>query len=552
MLAYLRLQLLNKLRGYVPGTYRRENQKKSRAVMSYIGFTILALYLCGMLVWLEMLMFDQFAAIGQERAVLAVALLAGTFVTLLYGFFGLISQLFFGRDTSFLAALPISSRAVLAVKTAMVVLGEAGVTLVVSAPMFIRLGLYTAAGVDFYLKAFLTCLFVPLVPLSVAMAVGFLLIRLSGLWKRREGVTTIVSFAFMIGIMMLSMYSQKLSGQQLQDLLMTLVLGKGSITSVILAHYPPLQWANNAMSGQDLASWGWLALFMIVSLAVIGLFIWVLGKNYLGLAIRQNESLRKVNEGHRKVKGIARTHTPFAALLRQELREVLTVPTYATNCLTGVVMFPMMLIIMYVGMVNNGGIVNFALEMGKLIPRDYFMAGALGLMCVVNGMGMAVSTAVSREGKRHEMRKTYPISGATHLLAKVVMGMILNLITAITTSIVLWILLPSFWLETLAALLLGQIFNFLWCSCALMIDVRRPNLQWKTEMEAVKQNMNGFLSMLMSLGLAGLLGGVVYLAVTLGASLLVGLGASVAVMIVGAAVAYRLLVTKMARVYYLQ
>lgn len=552
MLAYLRLQLLMKWRAYQPQSYRRENQSKARTAISYVGFALLALYLLGLVVWFELMLFDQFAAIGQADAIVALGFLACSALTLLYGFFSLAGQLFFGRDTGFISAMPISSRGVLTVKTAMAALSEAGVSLLFCGTLIIRLGIERGANALYYVKGFLACVFVPVIPLAAALLLSFALIRLSGLWKRREGLTTLFSFAFIIGIMVLSMNAQNMDSAELQGKLMALVMGQGSLAGMLLSNYPPLRWASDGLLTGGLVGAGSLLLFIVVSLAVIGLLVYLLGGKYLALASRQEETLRRINEGARKHSGRDQMRKPLWALFRQEVREVLTVPTYATNCLTGVIMYPLMMILVFVSMQNqfeSGGMVR---ELYRLIPRDFYLAGAAGLMCIVNGMGMAISTAVSREGKRHDMRKTYPISGATHLMAKLLMGMMFNLLTAVTTMIVLAVMLPSFIGETLLALIIGQIFNFMWCSLALSIDVRHPRLQWKTETEAVKQNVNGMLSMLLSFGLMVLPVGLMVLCVKLGATVLLGLMAAIALIIAGAAASGWLLFKKSAITYYLQ
>lgn len=551
MFAYIRLQLLNKWRGYNPSSYRKVNQSKAKAIIGYVGFTVLALYMIGLLVWMELMLFNQFAAIGQPDAVLAVGFLAATAMTLIYGFFGLTGQLFFARDTSFISALPISSRGVLSAKTLMVVISEACLSLVICATLIIRLGIYHGAGALFYVKAFLACVFVPVIPLTLALLLSFLLIRLSRLWKRREGMTTIFSFLLVVGIMLLSMSGQNMDEAGLQAMLMNLLLGSGSLTDMLLKSYPPLQWACDAMFTGGVMAWGKLALFIGVSALALGLVIWLLGKRYLPLAAKQEETLRRINEGHRKDKGWTRQHKPLEALLRQELREVITVPAYATNCLMGIIMFPMMVIIMWVSVSQSipTGVAQF---ITGLLPRDFYLAGAIAGMCLVNTMCQAVSTSVSREGKRHDMRKTYPIGGMTHLMAKVLTGMVLNLITAITTGVALMVMLPAYWAETAIAMLVGQIFNFAWCAVALMIEVAHPRLQWKNEMEPVKQNPNGVLSMLVGLGMVVVLGGIVWLCLYLNVGMFTALVIAIIVMIAGAVLAGWMLKHKTAKAYYLQ
>ena len=129
-------------------------------------------------------------------------------------------------------------------------------------------------------------------------------------------------------------------------------------------------------------------------------------------------------------------------------------------------------------------------------------------------MGLAVSTAVSREGARHDMRRIYPVAGSVQLGAKLLMGMTFNLAAALVSAVALWVLLPGMWLETLGALAVSQLFSLLWCLMSLLLDVYHPKLKWKTETEAVKQSMNAMISMF---------GGMILIAVLVGAAVLLTL-----------------------------
>lgn len=552
MLAYLRLLLLYKWKAYNPLSYRSDGKSKARAIVAYVGFTVLALYLYGVIVFLEMMLFNQFEQMGQASAVWMAALLFSTFITLLYGFFSISGQLFFSRDTAFVAALPISSRATLAVRTLVAALGEMGLTLLLCAPLVIRLGISTGAGVLFYLKAFVACAFVPLIPLSAAMCLSFALIRVSKLWKRREGITTVASFAVAIGAMMLSMASQSMNQTELQGVIISLLLGKGSLANVIAERYPPLQWVNEAMLTSGTQSLMYLLGFVGVSAAAFALVLALFGKGYLRLASRQEEALARVNSSFRQKKAKDKAHTPFRALLGREFKEVLTVPAYATNCLMGVVMFPLMMVIVFVSMQTQNNITNLTAKLVNMIPRDIFFGGMLTLLCLTSSMGVAISTAVSREGSRHDMRKTYPVAGLTFLKAKMVMGMLFNLAAQLTTCAVIWVILPAFWLETIGAFALCQLFSFLWCALALILDVYRPKLAWRSEMEAVKQNINGVLSMLICIGLLAALVLAALLCVKLGAPLKIGIGVAVLLMLIGDVLCAKWLAGKASATYFLR
>lgn len=143
MLAYWKLLMRDRLMALAPSGRRREGQAAWKAVLGWAGITLLAVSLFAMAVLFEMVMYDQAKAMGEPQAVIALAFLACTLMTLIYSFFYVISLLFFGRDCAFVGALPIPSHGVLLAKLATVLAGEIGLTALVCLPLLIRYGVET-------------------------------------------------------------------------------------------------------------------------------------------------------------------------------------------------------------------------------------------------------------------------------------------------------------------------------------------------------------------------------------------------------------------------
>lgn len=521
MLAYLRLMLQNRIASMRPRNLQREGRGKLKVGMSYLGYGLLALFLYGMVIFLEMMLFEAGISIGEPRAIIAIAFLLCTAVTLIYGFFNVVGLLFFNKDNGFIAALPVSSRGVLTAKLATVLVGEIGLTLAIGVPLIIRYGIHMELGVAYYLRALLCMAFVPMVPIAVAVLISFLLIRVSALWKRRESMTIVMTFLLMAGLIGVQMnLGMNISDEQMGSMMTSMLFGRFSLTEMVLGAYPPLRWLTDAITGGGFAAWGWALMFAGISVAALGLMIWLFGGGYLRLALRQEETLRRANAGAKRSRGKDRVRKPFWALYRQEMREVITVPVYATNCLTGSVMFPVIIVVMLMSMQNNFGEgLTLVQAFLPLLPHELYLSIAAGVLCFTTTMGLAVATAVSREGKQHDFRRVMPVSGSTQLMAKLLMGMTYNCVTTVFTAVALWVLLPPFWAETLLALLISQLFSLMWCTAGLLLDVYHARLKWKTETEAVKQSMNSLFSMLIGFAMVALLVGAYLLCMELGLSM---------------------------------
>ena len=506
MAAYLRMLMQNHLAAFKPGSYAKDGKSKVVAVLKVVGFALLMLLLYGSIAFLEYMMFDLLNRVGQGKAVIGLALLGCTMITLLYGFFHVNGTLFFSKDIQFLSALPIRSGTVLTGKMLSVAVGEAGVSLLFCAPLVISYGIASSAGVAYYVKSFLAFALVPVLPLVIAMLISFVLIRISALWKRREGVTTILSFAFLIVILAAEFSLQSVSDDEITRWLLSLLIGRQSLANILLRNIPWLQWANDGVLTAGAGGWALLGMFVLVSLTVAALAIGLLGGSYMKLAIRQAEAIGQVNRGKKRAREHTGERKPVVALMWQEVRDVLTVPVYATNSLAGMIVMPLMICLALFSSGETGGFGEIK-ELLAIVPKGAYLSVVTGVLGLMGAMCMASGSAVSREGKCHELRKTYPVSGAMQLRAKVYMGMVLNAAGMVLVMILLCVLLPDFWLETVVAVVCAMPLAFLLSIVGVIVDAHHPKLNWKTETEAIKQNFNSMIAMLLNLVLVALLVG---------------------------------------------
>lgn len=552
MLAYLRLMIKNRIAGFKPSNMKQEGRSKTKIVISYIGYLLLGILLYGSVIAFEIVIFMASKNSTEPEAVIAIAFLLCTFITLFYGFFHVIGMLFFGKDNGFIAALPITSRSILSAKMATVLIGEIGLTIAIGAPLIICYGIHMSLGVTYYLRALAGMIFIPMVPISIAMLLSFLLIRVSGLWKRREGVTTLLTFVFVGAIMYINMnIGMNAAEEEALDMMIAQFFGQASITNMLLGYYPPIRWLMNGITGSGAAAYSQMLQFIVLSVGAIGLMLWLLGGGYLKLALKQEETLRRVNAGQKR-KGKDKVNSPFWTIYRQEVRDVITVPIYATNFLAGAIVFPLMMVVMIMSMQKELGNQPLIQILFTFIPRDLYLSIAVAVLSLVTVMGMALGTAVSREGKRHEFIRTWPVKGSTHLLAKLLMGMSINALTIVLTSIALWVIFPVLWIETLIALVLAHLFSLMWAIISLIIDTYHPRFKWKTETEAAKQSINGMYSMLIGIvSIAGMIG-VYWLCMKAGAAHTQALAATTMVAIALDALLLKWLCGKASTIYSLR
>lgn len=507
MLAYLRLLIKDRLLALGPGASAGKGSGKVKSAFAVFGFAVLALVLYGMVVALEYFVFQGFVVIGQAGGALAVAFLLCVFITLFLSFYMVFNTLFFSKDIELVSALPISSRGLLADKLILIALGEAVSALLLCLPVVILYGIHTGAGFLYYLKAVLFTPFLPMIAMALVALLSFVLIRISALWKRREGVTTVVTILF-VGLIVAFQMSLSMNAgieEDLGKIIVAVVMKQGVLVDWFVRAFPPIGWLCNALIQTGGAAWANGVLFAAVSSGAVLLVVMVLGGKYQRLAIKQSEAVARLNAHGKKRKQGVGVHSPLGALYLREMKEIITVPAYATNCLGSLIMFPIMTVAVMMSMREySGGLSAADWLMGSLSPRVFFLI-FLALFCFTCFMNIAVATAVSREGKRRYFSKIIPVPAGTQLLAKLYMGMSVNLAAMLLTAITLCVFLPSLWMQIVLAVAAALPFALLSCALGLLLDVHFPRLGWKTETEAVKRNFNGMYGMFGTMALEGLM-----------------------------------------------
>jgi hypothetical protein len=145
---------------------------------------------------------------------------------------------------------------------------------------------------------------------------------------------------------------------------------------------------------------------------------------------------------------------------------------------------------------------------------------ALGVTAFLSSTNTCMPTAISREGRGADMLKSWPLRISTVFLAKLFVGGIISLLAWLPLVIAVFVVLP-FSIYFQPALLIIFVFLPLTVNnLAFIIDLNKPFLEWNSEQQVAKQNMNIFKSMLMSLVVGGLLVGAVLLAKKLGGDLI--------------------------------
>lgn len=500
----LRLSLLNHWAGFRRGSWRKANGKLdlSRIVtmaLVLVGLGVLAWFV----IWLEIMLFDVLASFGQPLLLPAMSLFVATVSTLILGLFPTLTALYMGRDAAWMAALPVPSTAVMAAKWTEIYLGDALINLGLIGPAALLYGLRIHADALYYVRSVAVILASPLLPLAVTTLVVTLLARVTGLARHRELCMMLGSLLAVAAVWAIEFTLLPRIDEHGLAYLVELLIGNDGLAALLLSSIPPIQWAAQGMQG-DWLRW---AMFLLTSAAAAAACIALVGPGHLSICLNQTEHAGK----RRAVKlkeGDWQVRSPLKALFLREWNELVKSPTYAMNAFSGAIIFPIMILAMYVGMYSSGEVMGEVLGELRGALRGFSVLDATlifaACMAFPSFANVAASTAVSREGGRLMISRMLPVPARTHLTAKLLTGLCVNLVGMASAVIVLAVVLPDFAVWLVPAAVLALAVSYVTNAIALTIDAIHPRLNWVNENQAMKQNFNAVIAMLLSLLIIGL------------------------------------------------
>lgn len=500
----MRLSLLNLLAGFRGQSWRKENGKLdvgriAATVVIVAGVATLA----GMVLWLEITLFQALATLRQPALLPGLTLFAATVMTLILSLFGTLTALYMSRDTAWLATLPVPPTAVMAMKWTSVYAGEALINIGLIAPAAVLYGLHLHAGPLYYVRALTIVLATPMLPLALTTLLSSLLARGTALTRHRElwvMLGSLVMVAVVWGVEFSIMPELPDDADALY--IARLLLQKDGAVHLLLNAFPPVRWA---MAGLD-GDWLRWALYLFVSVGAVALVLLVAGRDYLNVCLRQSEQAT-----HRRAVRVKdkdwRERGPLAALFRREWTELVKNPNYAMNAFSGAIIFPMMLLVFSISSSSS----EEAVDLSAILPgvlgslsgwdKTLIFAACMAFPLFVN---VTASTAVSREGPRLYMSRMLPVPASTMMNAKLLTGLAASGVSVACALIVIAVTVRREAVWLLTALPLTLMAAYATSAAALTLDAMFPRLTWTNEAQAMKQNFNSAISMLISLLLMAL------------------------------------------------
>ena len=489
--------------------------------MRGIGYIVLFVLVVGSLVSALAFLMDALFRAAQlpilQQTVLALIILMGMMVALMFGIFYAIS-LYYSKDNEFLMSLPLKRTAVFTSKFVVALIGEIGTFALLVVPALVVFSLHAKVDFSFFCIGFLVVLFGPFIPFAIANILAAVIMRISALSRYRNQIAIIGGFVFLAAYLFLNQYlSSNIAQMDSNDIM---ILLSGGFVKLVTAAFPPALWAASALVFKGTEAVTGLMLFVVVSALAFVLCIVFSGRMFSASAASQGET-RKNNKRVAVEDYAQKIQHPAISVYKKEWKMLMRSPTYAMNSLVSIIMAPLMVAVMVLTPVK--GLDSGFLGALSMIPGDFtkiFLLGGAGYCYLMASINTACSTMYSREGEAIWIAQVIPVSAKSIYLGKLLCSISISALAVIATSFAFMFLLNIPILTALGAAALGLLACVPMLIAMLFIDMMWPRLHWDSERKAMKSNINALLGMMAAFLFAFLLVFGVLMLMNAGASIL--------------------------------
>lgn len=432
------------------------------------------------------------APFNAQSIILPLIFGSTSIVIFLFGIFYVISIMYHADDVEQMKYMPLKVYHILGAKFILLVMYEYIFEAFILAPVLVAYGVMSGAGAAYIVYSVILFLITPVIALSMAALLVMIVMRFTSFGKNKQAfafIGSILAMVLAIGFnVVVQSYASQISNVALME-----AFKNSTLPDLFGSIFPGIGFASKALLESATLGGLWnLLLFALCTAVAVAVFM-IAGRL---LYIKGVSGITETSAKRRAIKDLGRETESASALrayFKKEIRLLFRSPIAFMNCVLITFIWPLIILIMVFS--GGGGKTEAFTYLISQMNDGLLLAVLVGASAFIASSIPITSTAISREGKSLYFAKYIPMSMHKQLEAKVLTGMLFSGIS-ILLLVLVGILMGASITVSIAALVIGMIAMAAISYAGLLIDVGNPKLEWINEQQAIKQNMNSMLSML--------------------------------------------------------
>ena len=386
---------------------------------------------------------------------------------------------FFSKDIEFILPLPVSSKELLISKFNVILLMTYITEMLFGIPLILY-GFLNFTSFWYFFNLILVLILLPIVFVAIIGLIAVIFMRLFNFIKNKIMLQNIISIILIICLLfiedsLISSFSNLQQPSVFITPIINLLIEKDIFIKIKSS-------------------------FVLFSIDILSLFIFIFisKKIYLKIILNSITStkrkLKRVEK--KKVKIENKNSKIWKSYIKKEMKMLLKKPVFFMQTV-----FPVIMILVTMIMIANVFIpaIDVAIESDETIKaglaslefNSEMICVILGILQCLFSLSSISLTAISREGKNAIFMKYIPVSFYKQFLYKNVLQVVLNIIVSLIILFIIYYYIPKIGLLNILLIFIISIFiNLINSYLMLLIDLKRPYLNWTSEHSVVKKNDN--------------------------------------------------------------
>lgn len=489
---------------FLSGFKNDKNSSGKKKSLGFVGILILLLVVfCSLGIPIIFAIDSVLEMLPIEKILIAFILPMAGITTIIFGVFSVVSVFYLSKDSDYLLPLPIKGRDIMLSKFIVSLITQYYILFMFILPCLIGVGIGIDAGVMYYIYTILTFLLLPVIPSVIVTFIILLITKFTRVMKNKD-LFMYISMAFIVVFSFGYNYIiQNFIGVDVDNIGSTI----GSLEESVLPYFEMIfPFYNSGVSA--LINYNNLnGLFSLVSFLAFNfvavLIVYYLGdKLYLKTLISDRGKSKKKESVENVLANKKNNSNTFMWLVKKEWLIIKRTPIFMLNIVVVIFLVPVIFIVSFLLSFAQTGVSVNAASLANIdgyLKNPFIFLIVMVVMIFFTSSSFAAATSISREGRSAWFMKVIPVSYIKQINAKVFFAVILDMFGVFTIALIPIVLyrIPLYYVLCVFVplLIIVIILNYL----NIYLDLRKPKINWSEESVAVKQNMNGLVSMLITM-----------------------------------------------------
>ena len=428
---------------------------------------------------------EVLSSVGLEYIVLSIFVFFTFILTFVEGIYKSSNLLFNCKDDNLLLSIPIKKSTVLFIRAFKFYVFELMYNSLFLLPALVVYAMHVKISVSYYMVCLIGLLLLPIIPIIISCFIGAIISFSSSKFKKKNIAQIFITTVFLVVVLYLSF--------NLENIIQNLGDNALNVNTYITKLYYPAKLFINLIINFNLID---LVKFVLINIAVFIITIIALGNIYFKINSRAKMVNSKIKNKNYKIK----TSMPLVSLIKKELNRFINSPVFVTNAAFGLVLFLIGCILICIKpdyLIDKMNIQGFSITIEQI--KFYMPVLLFGFICFASLMSSITSSMISLEGKSFNILKSMPISPFKIVISKVLTAVLIMLPFTIVGDILIFIKFKFSFIQILIILVSSIIIPVVSGIIGIMINLKYPKMNAKTDTEVVKQSMSSMISVFLGM-----------------------------------------------------